>query len=191
MDEKQSKLETGAASLTSRLNSNRKRYGQIQAVDWDRRRLLQTAGGIVVTGLLAGCTGIDSEGSSGQDNRNEPQSVDEWLSDTGNYEGSVVIMGKDSVTVKVGAQGNNGANAFAPATIEISPGTTVIWDWVNGYHNIVATDGQFDSDEPEQNATFKHTFDEVGTAYYYCEPHRSMGMKGAIIVSKIDSEGSQ
>lgn len=145
----------------------------------------------MVTGLLAGCTGVDSEGNSGQDNGNEPQSVDEWLSDTGNYDGIVDKLGEDSVTVKVGAQGNDGVNAFAPAAIEISLGTAVAWDWVNGYHNVVATDGQFNSGEVEQNATFEYTFDTAGTGYYYCEPHRSMGMKGAVIVSESDSGESQ
>ena len=155
---------------------------------FQRRAVLCAAGSIAVTTLLAGCTGA---GSSGDDDGDDPQSVDEWLSDTGNYDGVVDMMGEDSVTIKVGAQGNDGANAFAPAAIEVTPGTTVTWEWVNGYHNVVATDDQFSSGEAEQNATFEHTFEEVGTVYYYCEPHRLMGMKGAIIVSESDSKGSQ
>lgn len=172
-------------------SSNRTSHSRNQAAGFSRRRFLQTAGGLVVTGLLAGCTDDNSDGSFGQDDDNESQSVDEWLSDTGNYDGVMDKLGEDSVTVKVGAQGNNGANAFAPAAIEISLGTTVTWDWVNGYHNVVATDGQFDSGEAEQNATFEYTFDTAETVYYYCEPHRSMGMKGAVIVSESDSGGSQ
>ncbi|MFC7230941.1 plastocyanin/azurin family copper-binding protein [Saliphagus sp. GCM10025308] len=35
------------------------------------------------------------------------------------------------------------------------------------------------SDEGE---TFEHTFDETGTFTYYCSPHVSMGMKGAVVV---------
>lgn len=130
-------------------------------------------------------------GASGRDGESDPRSVDERLADTDNYDGVVDRTGEDSVTVEVGARGNNGANAFAPAAIEIAPGTTVTWDWVDGYHNVVATGDQFNSGDAEQNATFEHTFDTVGTVYYYCEPHRSMGMKGAVIVSEGDSGDSQ
>lgn len=176
---------------SAQANCNSTRNSRIHSVEWDRRRFLQTAGGLMVTGLLAGCTTNGASGSSGQDDENDPQSADEWLADTGNYDGVVDKMGEVSATVKVGAQGNNGANAFAPAAIEISPGTTVTWEWVNGYHNVVATGDQFSSGEPEQNATFEHKLDTVGTVYYYCEPNRSMGMKGAVIVSEGDSGGSQ
>lgn len=184
---RRSGTSTATGSSSAQTNCKRPREGRSHGTEWNRRRFLQTTGGLVVTGLLAGC----STNGFSQGDESDPQSVDEWLSDTGNYDGVVDRMGKDSVAVKVGAQGNSGANAFAPAAIEVSPGTTVTWDWVNGYHNVVATDGQFDSGEPEQNATFEHTFDTVGTVYYYCEPHRSMGMKGAIIVSESDSGGSQ
>ena len=169
------------------------RSGRVPTDDSDiatdeRRAVLRAAGSIAVTSLLAGCTGARSPGDDGGD---DPASVDEWLSDTGNYDGVVDMMGENSMTVKVGTRGNNGANAFAPAAIEVTPGTTVTWEWVDGYHNVVATGDQFSSGEPEQNATFEHTFEEVGTVYYYCEPHRSMGMKGAIIVSESDNEESQ
>lgn len=145
----------------------------------------------MVVGLLAGCTINVNNGDSGSNGEDNPESVDGWLSDTGNYSDVVDMTSESSVTVEVGAQGNNGANAFAPAAIEITPGTTVTWKWVNGYHNVVATGDQFSSGEPEQNATFEHTFETIRTVYYYCEPHRSMGMKGAIIVSESNSGGSE
>ncbi|WP_224450443.1 halocyanin domain-containing protein [Haloprofundus salilacus] len=156
----------------------------------DRRRFLSAAGSLALVGLLGGCTNTANDGDSGSNGESDPASVDDWLSNTGNYEGVVDTTDVDSVTIEVGARGNNGANAFAPAAIEISPGTTVTWEWVDGYHNVVATEGQFDSGEVEQNATFEHTFDTTGTVYYYCEPHRSMAMKGAIVVSDGASGGS-
>ncbi|WP_224271094.1 halocyanin domain-containing protein [Haloprofundus salinisoli] len=155
----------------------------------DRRRLLGVASRLALVGLLAGCTNAPNGGGSGSNGENDPTSVDSWLSNTGNYDGVVDATESASVTVEVGARGNNGANAFAPAAIEISPGTTVTWEWVDGYHNVVATAGQFDSGEAEQNAAFEHTFEAAGTVYYYCEPHRSIDMKGAIIVSE-DNSGS-
>ena len=187
---KQNNSNEFTESPTVQLPAGRTSDHSVQRPECGRRRFLEAAGSLTVVGLLAGCTNNVNNGDSGSNGESDSESVDDWLSDTGNYDG-VDKMGEDSVTVKVGAQGNKGANAFAPAAIEISPGTTVTWDWVNGYHNVVATDGQFDSGEPEQNATFEHTFDTVGTVYYYCEPHRSMGMKGAVIVSDDDSEGSQ
>ena len=144
-----------------------------------RRRFLQSVGSVAVAGSLAGCT----DGATGSGNGTGPSGVDDWLSNTGNYDSVTDVTGQNSVTVDVGAQGNSGANAFAPPAIEISPGTTVTWEWVDGYHNVVATDGAFDSGQPARNATFEHAFDAAGTFFYYCEPHKSMGMKGAVVVA--------
>lgn len=146
---------------------------------------------MAVAGLLAGCTSSGSGGNNRGDDGGDAsrgESVDEWLADTDNYDSVEDMTDRNSVTVEVGAEGNNGANAFAPAAIEVSPGTTVTWKWVSGYHNVVDENGQFNSGEPEQNATFQHTFEMAGTILYYCEPHRSMGMKGAVIVAGGDSE---
>ena len=181
------------ADETQNDDSDSLRYG--------RRGFLRAAGGVTVAGLLAGCTsggsggnagadtgGDGSDGNSGTDGNSSGGSVEEWLADTSNYDSIEDMTGRNSVTVEVGAEGNNGANAFAPAAIRISPGTTVTWEWINGYHNVVDENGQFSSGEPEQGATFEHTFETAGTILYYCEPHRSMGMKGAIIVAGGDSK---
>lgn len=134
-------------------------------------------GGVVAGGLFAGCLG------QGGSNTDSAGSVEEWLSDTDDYN-TAEQTGKQSVTVDVGTEGNNGTNAFAPAVVKLSPGTTVTWNWVEGYHNVVATEETFDSGEPEKNGTFEHTFETPGTFLYYCAPHKSMGMKGAVIVQK-------
>ncbi len=139
---------------------------------------------MLVLGSIAGCVDDSASGSGGDSDGDGTTSVDEWLSKTGNYDSVRNLTGKNSVTVAVGAKGNAGSNAFDPVGIEISPGTTVRWDWVSGYHNVVANDGQFKSGNPEQNATFEHTFDSAGTYLYYCEPHKSMGMKGAVVVTE-------
>jgi plastocyanin len=74
---------------------------------------------------------------------------------------------------------------FSPATVTISPGTTV--RWVNGasiYHTITP-DGHSEWDRAtmdQAGETFQHTFDNTGSFPYYCEPHRSAGMTGTITV---------
>ena len=156
---------------------------------WRRRHFLRTTGSLAVAGLLSGCTD-EGDGENDGNEGNEPSdrtgsnSVDGWLSDTGNYDSVEGMTGESAVTVEVGARGNAGANAFAPAAIEISPGTTVTWEWVDGHHNVVATDGEFNSGKPEQNATFQHTFETPGMVRYYCEPHRRVDMKGAVVVAE-------
>lgn len=190
---------------TSDASAQQSKVNQAQNDDsnslrWGRRGFLRAAGGVAVAGLLAGCTSVGgagdgeasdaSGGDSGADKSGEG-SVDAWLADTDNYDSVADMTGKKSVTVEVGAEGNNGAYAFAPAAIKISPGTTVVWKWVDGYHNVAEKDGGFTSGEPELNATFEYTFETAGTVLYLCEPHESMEMKGAVIVAdQGDGSGS-
>lgn len=158
---------------------------------WRRRGFLRAVSGVAVAGLIAGCTSNGGGENTGAGDGSEASSVEEWLADTSNYASVEDLTGKKSITVEVGAEGNNGPYAFAPAAIKISPRTTVTWKWVNGYHNVVATDGQFKSGGPEQNATFEHAFETAGTALYYCAPHKSMGMKGAVVVAGGDSKSGE
>ena len=115
---------------------------------------------------------------------NVPREVDDYLSEAIEYNGSLEDMtGEDEATVEVGA-GSNGL-AFSPAAIQVDSGTTVTWEWTGegGAHNVVHEDGEFESDlQEEDGATFEHTFEEEGNFLYYCNPHRSQGMKGAVIV---------
>lgn len=164
-----------------------------------RRTFLRTTPTIIVGGtVLAGCTGNSSETAEEgpADTANSPSSgteanssgtstFDAWLSDTGNYSNVADKTGTSEVTVSVGAQGNNGAYAFAPPAIEISTGTTVLWKWTGkgGNHDVVAQNSSFESElQSTEGATFEHTFDDTGTYKYYCTPHRAMGMKGGIVV---------
>lgn len=131
----------------------------------DRRRFAGAVGGAAVA-LLAGCTA----GGSGGDGATETV-VDE--------------TGTDSVTVTVGAKGNGGYNAYAPANVRVSTGTTVTWEWTGkGTHNVVARDGAFDSGPPvaDGSATFERAFETPGSYRYYCAPHRQMGMTGSVVV---------
>ncbi|QLH76401.1 halocyanin domain-containing protein [Halosimplex rubrum] len=119
------------------------------------------------------------------------QSTDltDWFSNVGNADGVVDETGSDEVTVEVGVQANNGAFGFGPAAVRVDPGTTVVWEWTGEGtpHNVVAEDGSYESDMiSEAGATFTHTFESAGVSKYYCGPHRTMGMKGAVVVGDAD-----
>ncbi|WP_420871443.1 halocyanin domain-containing protein [Halomicrobium salinisoli] len=116
-----------------------------------------------------------------------------WFDDVSNFDGTVDQTGQDSVTVAVGAEGNDGAFAFEPAAVAVSPGTTVQWEWTGqgGGHNVVSPeDGPLDSETySESGVNYEQTFEEEGTFRYVCVPHESLGMKGAVVVSE-ESVGS-
>lgn len=170
-----------------------------------RRTFLKTAAAVSVTGtLLAGCTSTGNsssgDGSSGTDSDGTPansSSADStstsdsapafggWLDNTANYDGVAGKTGTSEISVTVGAEGNNGPYAFAPPAIRIGTGTTVTWEWTGkgGSHDVVAQDGTFESElSAEKGHTFEHTFDSSGTYKYFCEPHKTMGMKGVVVV---------
>jgi halocyanin-like protein len=119
----------------------------------------------------------------------------DWFADVENYEETVDRRGQSEVTVEVGAQGNGGAFAFEPAAVRVDPGTTVVFEWTGegGQHNVVSEDGEsFESELTEQAGfTFEHTFEEEGVTTYFCEPHRSLGMKGAVAVGNVGGPAAE
>lgn len=138
----------------------------------DRRRFLGLAG--ASTAALSGCIG----GGSGDDSGG----YGDWFSDVDGYDGEVDRTGKSDVGVEVGA---GDGLSFAPIAIVVDAGTTVTWTWTGkgGRHNVVERDGDFQSEYHDTaEATFEHTFDGSGVFPYYCEPHRSLGMKGGVRV---------
>jgi plastocyanin len=69
--------------------------------------------------------------------------------------------------------------SFAPPTVHITPGQTVLW--VNDSslaHSVTSDDGLFDSDLVDPGGTFTWTADAPGEYQYYCQPHGSPGLKG-------------
>lgn len=112
----------------------------------------------------------------------------DWFSDVSNYEGTVDYTGQSSVTVEVGVEANGGPYGFGPAAVRVDPGTTVTFEWVSDSHNVVpesVPDGaSWEGNSSIQNtgATYEHTFETEGIYTYFCEPHLSLGMKGAVVV---------
>jgi len=174
----------------------------------DRRTFVRGVGALTVAGTLAGCSGGDEGGESGGDDGGDesgdgggdgeeeaeetltvPSAVSDYLSETDNFEGDIVDeTGSDSVTVTVGVEANGGQFGFGPAAVAVSTGTTVTWEWngQGGQHNVVAEEGaDFESEQTdEEGFTFEQTFEETGTVTYYCSPHESLGMKGAVVVTE-------
>lgn len=148
----------------------------------DRRTVLgATVAGLTVTSL-AGCAGGGDDPDDG-----DADAVDfgDWFDDASNYDGVVDETGESEVEITVGANGNDGNFAFAPAAVRVSSGTTVVWKWngKGGLHNVVTDDGSFESEMMSSaGETFEHAFESEGTYRYYCDPHLSSGMKGAVVV---------
>jgi len=137
-----------------------------------RRTYLAVTGGAVAA--LAGCSGGD--GGSGGDEYGD------WFSNVDNFDGEVDRTGTAAVTVEVGA---DDGFAFAPAAVQVDPGTTVTWEWIGkgGRHNVVERNGAFASPyHSGEGATFEWTAGESGLFPYFCDPHREMGMKGGVRV---------
>lgn len=166
-----------------------------------RRTYLRLTGLATLTTGLAGCSGGgDDDGGSDEALSGEDYpAVDEWLTETEvggeapNYDGTIVNQREaDTIQVEVGA-GENGI-AFEPAAVAVSAGTTVRWEWTGegGAHNVTArpddqigeSDYEFSSGDPvdEEGETYEQTLDDSGIALYHCEPHLSVGMKGAVVV---------
>jgi len=149
-----------------------------------RRAALGATAGAVAAAAAGPGVAAGQEGDGGVD-------FDGWFDDVSNFDGVVDRRGQSEVTVEVGAQGNDGDFAFSPAAIRVDPGTTVTWEWTGegGGHNVVAEEGTDYSYESElvseAGHTFEHTFEQEGVSKYYCTPHRSLGMKAAVVVGDV------
>jgi plastocyanin len=158
-----------------------------------RRDFLTGASG-VAGGVAA--TGASSSVGAAQTTTTSP--------DTGTEDGT----GSDNGTATATMAGGGGAEApteevtvgpggelvFEPDELEITPGTTVEWVWDSNNHNIVV-DEQPEGVEWEGTEggpgttydtghTYEFTFETEGTYEYACEPHRSAGMLGTVVVSQ-------
>ena len=78
---------------------------------------------------------------------------------------------------------------FSPSTVTITEGDTIrfFWDGQLLPHNAVEDNGIFDSGDTasDQDYSFLFPVGLNGTFNYFCEPHRSVGMVGEIIVNPL------
>ena len=71
--------------------------------------------------------------------------------------------------------------AFSPAMLTVSAGTTVTWTNNDAIvHTVTSDTGLFDSGQMSQGSHFSHTFSDKGTFQYHCTIHTTM--HGTIIV---------
>ncbi|MGQ4556522.1 halocyanin domain-containing protein [Halobellus sp. GM3] len=173
-----------------------------------RRRCVQATGLAVLT-AIAGCTGNgggDGNGGDGGDGApaltgDDYPAVDAWLTETDvgaaapNYDGSIVDR-RDQEAITVGVGTGDTGTEFDPAAVAVDAGTTVRWEWTGegGAHNVEAepddqigeSDYEFSSGDPvdEEGETYEQVLDEPGVALYHCEPHLTVGMKGAVVVAE-------
>jgi plastocyanin len=135
---------------------------------WKRRTLILTAAlsVLLMVGVLAAsCSGGTGGGLYGGG-------------------GSTTTAGTPGTTTAGGAGGAQVVmknTAFDPATVTIKAGESVTWtneDPMN--HTVTADNGEFDSGNLGQGATFSFTFDKAGTYPYHCSIHPTM--KGTVVV---------
>jgi plastocyanin len=72
--------------------------------------------------------------------------------------------------------------SFKPRTVTIQKGQSVTWKRVEGRHTVTLRDGSFDKVLSKSHPRRSLSFDQPGTFRYYCRFHRSLGMKGKVVV---------
>lgn len=145
----------------------------------DRRTFVRAVGATALPASLAGCSG---SGDQDREYVDEEPDYGGYLDDVPNYDRTVDLAGRGAVTVDVGA---GDGLYFDPPALQISAGTEVVWRWTGrgGEHNVVHEGGAFESDRTDETGhEFAFTFEEAGTYPYYCAPHETVGMKGAVVV---------
>lgn len=155
---------------------------------YSRRAVIRVLGATAVGASFAGCLGSPTENSDETKSPDETYvedapDYDGWFDGVDNFSGTVDGQGENEVIVRVGT-GSQGM-AFDLPAVMVSPGTTLIWEWTGdgGTHNVVAESGEFESEYSNSSGyTYEYTFEDSGVFKYVCEPHRSAGMKGAIVV---------
>lgn len=143
----------------------------------NRRRFLGAAGGAALLGTVP--VGPATAAS-------DP--FDGWFDAVPNYDGVTDRRGAESVRVLVGPDGDL---VFDPPVIRVDTGTTVVWEWADGFHDVSAVDGGFQSEMTgDVGHEFTHTFDAEGVYTYVCSPHEAMEMKGAVVVGDDAASGA-
>lgn len=154
----------------------------------NRRQVLAATGTALTVGL-AGCSGGGDDGDSGPSDLDVPDEVQTWLDDEGANSADSVedLTGQSSVTIENGLGSGNNFH-FGPAVARISTGTTVTWEWVSDGHSCTSqqtpSGESFDAGINNEGHTFEQTFETAGNVLYFCQPHRSLGHVGALIVEE-------
>ena len=84
---------------------------------------------------------------------------------------------------------------FTPASLTIDVGDTVRWVWTAGIHTVTSGTGGvdpeagalFDASLTSATPLFEHVFTSAGSVPYFCRPHETFGMTGAITVTGVSA----
>lgn len=103
----------------------------------------------------------------------------EWQANTSTGAQPAATPGSVPVpSVKVSMRGL----AYAPARLQVAPGTTVIWTNADPLpHTITASDSRWDSGNVAPGKTWSRTFEQPGRYEFFCGPHPFM--KGVVVVA--------
>ena len=98
---------------------------------------------------------------------------------------TLAASGARAATTVVTAAAPN--NTFSPQAVTVRIGDTVVWNNVNGFHNVVSDpDGSifYSGDPAIAPWSYSFTFTQAGTYGYHCQPHGApgAGMFGTVIV---------
>jgi plastocyanin len=87
--------------------------------------------------------------------------------------------------------GPAGSLVFDPGELTVDPGATVEFTWESNFHTVTVEarpDGAnwsgTGAETHDSGYTHTHTFEVAGTYEYYCQPHRSSGMVGTVVVGE-------
>jgi len=170
-----------------------------------RRDFLRTAGGATVATAAASAASSSAAAASGADaiqdgNTTQPEDGGNQTDGGGNQSdgggndsaGGGLRGSGQTQTITVGPGGDF---VFDPASVEILPGTQVVWEWESDNHN-VEPESQPDSANWEGETeifntghTYSHTFTVEGEYAYFCRPHLAAGMEGTVTVTEDAGSG--
>lgn len=174
----------------------------------ERRTVLKTVGiSIAGSTMLAGCLGEDEDVDPETGDGDESIEIEDWLNEEPNrldaiaedpvewgdgvWDGELADRtGEDAVEIDFSAMlevdGQElGPFAVDPRAVDISPGTTVTWEWGGdhvhtltsyfdhpheGPEDSAADEFQIEGGE-EETTSHEHVFEEPDVYLYYCLPH--------------------
>ena len=100
-------------------------------------------------------------------------------------------------TTNPGDGGGNGStvsvvnNSFSPASIDVTAGSPVTWQWNSGgvTHNVTFEDAAPGSGD-RSSGSFSRTFTATGDYVYFCSIHVTQGMTGVVSVTAAATGGT-
>lgn len=154
----------------------------------NRREFVRSAGGATAAlgagASAAGTAAAEEEGGGGGTTQPDFGGYTEGA-EGGSYKD---LRGESEVTVTVG--GGSSGLAFLPTNLWIDKGTKVTFEWAGSKsHNVVFESKPEGSDVTgydtvESGVSFSTTFGTGGIYKYFCQPHKSLNMLGAIAVGE-------